>query len=162
MRGQRPLFHYIMVDKNYIIQLIENRLSGSEQFLVDIKLSPGRLAVFIDKPSGITIEECTALSRFIISDLEPTGFLETHEIEVSSPGMDQPLKNYKQYLRRIGRELKVTTADGKQHKGKLLSANENGFQLLEVIQTKENKKKIKQEINLQLDYNNIKEVRLDF
>ncbi|HKR05636.1 MAG TPA: ribosome assembly cofactor RimP [Bacteroidia bacterium] len=151
-----------MVDKNYIIQLIENKLSGTEQFLVDVKLSPGRLAVFIDKPAGITIGECSALSRSLINDLEPTGFLDAHEIEVSSPGMDQPLKNYKQYLRRIGREVKVTTAEGKQHKGKLLSANENGFELLEIIQVKQDRKKIKQEINHKLNYNQVKETTLDF
>ena len=151
-----------MVDKNHIIQLIEKKLSGTEQFLVDVKLSPGRLAAFIDKPSGITIEECSALSRFLINDLEPTGFLDSHEIEVSSPGIDQPLKNYKQYLRRIGKEIKVTTAEGKQHKGKLLSANENGFELLEIIQTKENKKKVQHQISHQLNYNQIKETKLEF
>ncbi len=151
-----------MIDKNYIIQIIENKLTGTEQFLVDIKLSPGRLAVFIDKPSGITIRECSDLSRFLINELEATGFLTTHEVEVSSPGMDQPFKNYKQYLRRIGRDLKVTTADGKQHTGKLLSANENEFELLEIIQTKQDKKKIKQEVNHKLSYNQIKETRLEF
>ncbi len=151
-----------MIDKNYIVQIIESKLTGTEQFLVDVKLSPGRLAVFIDKHSGITIGECSALSRFLTIDLEPAGFLETHEIEVSSPGMDQPLKNYKQYLRRIGREIKVITAEGKQYKGKLLSANENEFELLEIIQTKENKKKIKRENNIKLNYNQIKETKLEF
>jgi len=151
-----------MIDKNYIIQIIENKLAGTEQFLVEVKLSPGKLAVFVDKPSGITIQECSDLSRFIINDLEPTGFLSTHEIEVSSPGMDQPFKNYKQYLRRIGRDLKVTTADGKQHIGKLLSANEHEFELLEIIQTKQDKKKIKQEISHKLSYNQIKETKLEF
>jgi ribosome maturation factor RimP len=157
-----------MVDKNYLIQLIENRLSGTEQFLVDVKLSSGKLAVFIDKPSGVTIEECSALNRFLIDNLEPAGFLTSHEIEVSSPGMDQPLKIYKQYLRRIGRNVKVTTADGRLHKGKLLSANDNGFELLEVIETKENKKKAKSHgeqsrtNNLKLNYNEIKETKLEY
>ncbi|MEP7170575.1 MAG: ribosome assembly cofactor RimP [Bacteroidota bacterium] len=150
-----------MVDKNYITQLIENKISGTDQFLVDVKLSSGRLAIFIDKPAGITIGECSDLSRFLFNELEPTGFLESHEIEVSSPGMDQPFKNYKQYLRRIGREIKVTTAEGKQHKGKLLSANENSFQLLEIVHIKENKKKVKQEINHELNYNQIKETKLE-
>ena len=130
-----------MFDKNYFIQVIESKLSGTEQFLVDVKLSPGRLAVFIDKPAGITIEECTALNRFLINELEPSGFMDSHEIEVSSPGMDQPLKIYKQYQRRIGRNVKVIMPDGKLHKGKLLSANDNEFELLETIETKENKKK---------------------
>ena len=151
-----------MFDKNYFIQVIESKLSGTEQFLVDVKLSPGRLAVFIDKPSGITIEECTALNRFLINELEPSGFMDSHEIEVSSPGMDQPLKIYKQYQRRIGRNVKVIMPDGKLHKGKLLSANDNEFELLETIETKENKKKIKRESNIKLNYNQIKETKLEF
>jgi len=151
-----------MFDKNYFIQVIESKLSGTEQFLVDVKLSPGRLAVFIDKPAGITIEECTALNRFLINELEPSGFMDSHEIEVSSPGMDQPLKIYKQYQRRIGRNVKVIMPDGKLHKGKLLSANDNEFELLETIETKENKKKIKRESNIKLNYNQIKEVKLEF
>ena len=151
-----------MFDKNYISQVIENKLSGTEQFLVDVKLSPGRLAVFIDKPSGITIEECSALNRFLINELEPSGFMDSHEIEVSSPGMDQPLKIYKQYQRRIGRNVKVIMPDGKLHKGKLLSANDNEFELLETIETKENKKKIKRENNIKLNYNQIKETKLEF
>ena len=151
-----------MVDKNYITELIEIKLSGTELFLVEVKLSPGRLAVFMDKPAGITIEECSRMNRFLLEELEPSGFSETHEIEVSSPGMDQPLKVYPQYLRRIGKNVKVTTADGKLHKGKLLKADNSGFELLEIIETKENKKKVKRENNLALNYNDIKETKLEF
>ncbi|MEO5570730.1 MAG: hypothetical protein ABIT08_14315 [Bacteroidia bacterium] len=151
-----------MVDKNYIVQIIESKLAGTEQFLVDVNLSTGKLAIFIDKPSGVTIEECSALNKFLINELEPSGFMDSHEIEVSSPGMDQPLKIYKQYLRRIGRNIKVTTSDGKLHKGKLLSANDNGFEILETIETKENKKKIKLENNIKLNYSQIKETKLEF
>lgn len=151
-----------MVDIGLITQLIEKKLAGTDRFLVDVKLSYGKLSVFIDKPSGITIDECTELSRYLVNELEPAGFFDTHEFEVSSPGMDQPLKVYKQYLRRIGRELKVTTADGKLHKGKLLSADNDGFELLETIETKENKKKIKIENNLKLNYTQIKETKVEF
>ena len=71
-------------------------------------------------------------------------------------------KIYKQYLRRIGKNLTVTTSDGKLHKGKLLSANDNGFEILETIEKKENKKKIKLENNLRLNYNEVKETKLEF
>lgn len=151
-----------MVDLNSITQLIETRLAGSDKFLVDVKLSPGKLSVFIDKPAGIKVEECSEMNRYLFTSLEPDGFTDTHEIEVSSPGMDQPMKVYQQYLRRLGRELKIITNEGKQHKGKLLAADNTGFELLEVIETKENKKKIKRESNLKLSYSDIKETKLVF
>lgn len=151
-----------MVDVGYIKHLIEAELSGTDQFLVDIKLSPGKLAVFIDKPSGVTIDECSKLCRYLINELEPGGFLERHEVEVSSPGMDQPLKVYNQYLKRVGGNIKVVMADGKLHKGKLVAADNNGFELFEIMEAKENKKKIKSEKSVKLNYNEIKETKIEF
>ena len=163
MRGDIvPSLRLTMIDIRQITELIENNLKDTEQFLVDVKLSPAKLIVCIDKPSGIKLDECSALNKYLAKELETTGFLETHEIEVSSPGMDQPFKVYQQYLRRIGRELKVITVEGKLHKGKLLSADNNGFEILETIETKENKKKIKHENNIKLNYNQIKETKLEF
>jgi ribosome maturation factor RimP len=149
-----------MIDKAKIQELVQEHIAGTDQFLVDIKLSVNRLGVSIDKPTGITLEECTSLSRFIIDQLEPTGFLETHEVEVGSPGMDSPLMVPQQYLRRLGRELKVVTADGREIKGVLESADENGIQLKETTSRKENKKKIISEVTHQLTYGEIREAKL--
>lgn len=117
--------------KEEIISIIEDRLTGTEQFLVDVQLSPSRLSVFIDKPSGITIDECVSMSRFLSEKLTGENFLETHEIEVSSPGMDQPLKVFKQYLRRIGKSVRVMTTDGLMHEGILKNADAEGIELTE-------------------------------
>ena len=124
-----PSLLKIMIDKNKIQEFVHEHIAGTDQFLVDIKLSVNRLGVSIDKPAGITLEECTSLSRFLIEQLEPTGFLETHELEVGSPGMDSPLMVPQQYLRRLGREFKVITAENREIKGVLESADENGIQL---------------------------------
>ncbi len=133
-----------MSDLNKITGLIEKKLEGTDQFLVEVKLSPGKLSVFIDKPEGVILEDCIALNRFLFQELESTGFNESHEIEVSSPGMDKPLKVSKQYLKRIGRNIKVITADGTLHKGKITCPRMiMGFELLETIEKKENNKKNK-------------------
>ncbi len=148
------------MDKQQIKSLIEQHIAGTETFLVEVKLSPNRLTVAIDKPQGITLDECTGLTRFLLNELEPTGFLEKHEVEVGSPGMDSPLMVPQQYLRRIGREMKVINAEGKELKGTLLSADESGIELKEIVSRKENKKKIISEVLHTLPYSNIREAKL--
>jgi ribosome maturation factor RimP len=149
-----------MIDKAQIKQLIDEHIAGTDQFLVDIKLSINKLNVSIDKPQGILLDECTALSRKLIDFLEPTGFLETHEVEVGSPGMDSPLMVPQQYLRRIGRELKLINSEGIEIKGILESANQNGIQLKETVSRKENKKKIITEVVHEISFENIREAKL--
>ena len=149
-----------MITKEKIESIVNEWIATTECFLVDVKIAPSRVAVFIDKPTGITLEECSSLNKFITNALEPENVWETHELEVSSPGMDQPLKVYQQYLRRIGRDIKVITLDGREMKGKLKSANENGFDLIETISRKENKKKVVSEEVRQLEYSKIKETKL--
>lgn len=142
--------------------MVEAWLQGSEAFLVDIKLSPNRLAVFIDKPQGITIEECTALSRHLIEQLEPGGFLEHHEVEVSSPGMDSPLVVPQQYLRRIGNELRVLGRDGSEWKGILTAVDDSGIQLHETRTRRIDKKKVNEELMHRITFDQIKEAKLKF
>ena len=149
-----------MNDKETIVKLIETRLAGTDMFLVEVKASSGKITVLIDKPAGITISECISLNRFLVEELENTGLLEKHELEVSSPGMDQPLKVFNQYLRRIGREVSVLTTDGLQHQGKLLSANPEGIEIVKNTVSKINKKKEITEQHIQLPFETIKETKL--
>ena len=149
-----------MADKEQIKSLVQGHISNSDQFLVDIKLSPGRLAVFIDKPAGITLEECTALSRYLVNSLDPMGFTQSHEIEVSSPGMDTPLVVPQQYLRRIGREMRVFDNEGKEIKGILKTADEKGFELSETKITKEKKTKTVTEHVHKFMYEQVRETKL--
>jgi ribosome maturation factor RimP len=151
-----------MIDEKYIVQLAEEKINGSGSFLVEVKLSPNRIAVLVDKPEGIKIEECAELSRYLSDKLEESGLLDSRELEVGSPGMDQPLKVYKQYLRRIGKRVRVITTDGKIHNGVLQSANENEIILLESFTLKEEKNKIKKEEERKYLFSEIKETRIEF
>ena len=143
-----------------IESIIADWLVGTDRFLVEVKVSPTKVTVFIDKPNGITLAECAELSKLITAQLEPDGVWETHELEVSSPGMDQPLRVYQQYLRRIGRQARVITKDGREHKGVIQSADPSGFELVETISKKENKTKTVTEVNSRFRYENIKETKL--
>ncbi len=149
-----------MVTKERIENIVNEWIKSTECFLVDVKTAPGRIAVSIDKPAGVTIEECSSLNRFITETLDPEMVWETNELEVGSPGMDQPFKVYQQYLRRIGREIRVITLDGQVLKGRLEAADENGFDLLESISRKVDKKKVVTETKHKLQYLKIKETKL--
>lgn len=147
-----------MTGKEQIKKLVEEHIQNTDQFLVDVKLSPGRLAVFIDKPSGITLDECSSLSRFLMNQLDGEGFTESHEIEVSSPGMDSPLIVPQQYQRRIGLELRVFDKEGKEHSGVLQSADEKEFELSEKL--KDKKTKTETERVHKFAYDDVRETKL--
>jgi len=139
---------------------VKGFLSGTDCFLVDVKLSPSKLAVFIDKPQGVTLDECSALTRQLLHHFEPTGFLEKHEVEVGSPGMDAPLMVPQQYKRRIGRELKVIGKDGMETKGVLDEVHDDGITVRAMITRKEAKKKIVTEEMHRIPFHDIKEAKL--
>lgn len=67
------------------------------------------LTVFIDKPNGVTIEDCEAVHSAIdepLDELDPTGG-KPYTLNVSSPGIDRPIVSDKDYARNIGEELEV-------------------------------------------------------
>lgn len=128
-----PFFLKQLNRVNEIEKLVSQAIEGTELFLVEIKTTPNRISIFVDKMSGVTIDECVKIHKFLVSELREDPVFETHNFEVSSPGMDQPLKVLQQYKRRIGRELNVITTDGKEHKGVLINATENGIALKEKI-----------------------------
>ena len=51
--------------KEEVRQAIEQKIAATDIFLVDIKASPSKIIVLIDKPAGITISECIALTRHL-------------------------------------------------------------------------------------------------
>src|SRR5690625_6116677 len=68
--------------------------------------------------SGMTLAKCQAFSRHIESYLDETLVLgEKYELDVSSPGLDRPLKLVRQYHNNIGRDLKVWLEDGTTVRG---------------------------------------------
>ncbi|MCX6292018.1 MAG: ribosome assembly cofactor RimP [Bacteroidetes bacterium] len=142
--------------------MVEEKIAGTEIFLVDIKLSPSKIMVYIDRPEGIKIEDCVAVSKHVQDQLEESNILEHHELEVSSPGMDEPLKVLPQYRKRIGKEVNVVTFDGLKHSGILESADENGIVLKEIIARKEKGKKEKSIVFNPFSFTQIKETKIAF
>ncbi len=117
-----------MVTKEQIRRVAESHIKGTGIFLVDVRLSStGRITVLIDRPEGVTIDDCASLSKAISSAVgEEIG---DFDLNVSSPGLDMPFLVYEQYLKNEGRMVEVVTAAGELFKGTLMNVTQEGFEL---------------------------------
>ena len=152
----------INVTEGEIKQLVSSKLEGSDCFIVDIKINPGKIVVLLDKPTGIKIEECADVNRDLRDKLEGRGILEKYGIEVSSPGMEEPLRVLAQYYRRIGKQMGIVTKDGMRKEGILKSADENEIVIEETIREKNNGKKTSHTELRTIPMSEIKEAKVIF
>jgi len=171
-RGQKsPLFVPKMIDKKKIIALAEERIAERDPklYVVEISISTANnILVEIDREEGfVSIEDCVSISRNIEHNLDRES--EDFSLEVSSAGIDQPLRVAKQYKKNIGRPVKVKLAEKGSVEGVIIAADESGF----VIEQKEKKRiegkspsggktKKKETVisELPFKYNEIKETKL--
>jgi len=92
------------------------------------------LRAYIDKPGGITIEDCVAVSREMNEILDREDYIaDAYTFEVSSPGLGRPFKKDKDFERNLNMDVEVKTyapIDGaKEFVGRLLSYNEDSVTL---------------------------------
>jgi ribosome maturation factor RimP len=114
-----------MIDKERIGTLVSGILSD-DLFLVDITVSKSNaICIFIDSFKNLMIDDCIAVSRYVEGNLDRE--TEDFELQVSSPGVGQPFKVRQQFLKNVGRQIELSTDDGKVLKGKLSSASESGI-----------------------------------
>jgi ribosome maturation factor RimP len=95
-----------------IRQLSEEVVHAHGSFLVDLSLrGEGHskvLEVFVDTDAGITADGCADISRDLSSQLDHESLIQgRYHLVVSSPGLDRPLKLFRQYRKNVGRNLKV-------------------------------------------------------
>lgn len=127
-----------------IQELLEEKLAGTDSFIVDIKVLPkNKIQVFIDSDSGLTIDKCEEVSRYLEFYLDNEGLVpENYNLEVSSPGIGQPLKLLRQYKKNVGRHIEVTLENGDKKLGKLLTADDSQIIMEEEVESGSNKKKV--------------------
>ena len=118
-------------------------------FLVEISVKPtNNIKVFVDADQGAAIDQLSrinrALYKWIEENLFPNG---DFSIEVSSPGLDEPLKLDRQYLKNIGRAVEIVLKNGLKKEGKLINVSENEVVIEEEI-GKGKKKEVVQHIIL--------------
>ena len=114
------------------IKIIEKRITDllldePGYFIVEVSIKPtNNIKVFVDADQGATIDQLSkinrALYKWVEENLFPNG---DFSIEVSSPGLDEPLKLDRQYLKNIGRMVEIVLKNGLKKEGKLISVSEN-------------------------------------
>ena len=120
-----------------LIQTVEGYLAEllatePADFLVSIRVKPtNNIKVFIDSDGGLPIEKCTKYNRALYNTIEESGMFPdgNFSLEVSSPGIDEPLKSDRQYQKNIGRTVAVTTSDDVVQEGKMIAVTETEISL---------------------------------
>lgn len=139
-----------------IEKLVDDMLAAEpEYFRVLVKIKPtNNVKVFIDGDKGISIEKCVQFNRKLYKKIEDTGLYPPGEfsLEVSSPGVDEPLHFHRQYSKNIGRNVEVVFNDGSKKEGTLVQVAEADIIIEQV--TGKGKKAVTQQIVI--PFNNIK------
>ena len=153
-----------MIAKEIVRSLAEDRIEalGKPLYIVDITISSSN-HIFVEvehEKESVSIEDCVSISRNIEHNLDREE--EDFQLEVSSAGLDKPLRDYRQYVKNIGRSLKVKIPEQGKIEGKLIEADENQITL--ETQRKERvegkKKKINIVENIVLPYEKIGEAKV--
>lgn len=110
-----------------ITEMVEQIISDDPTyFLVGLQIRPTHnIKVYLDADGGVSIDRCVSYNRLLYKQIEASGIFPPGEfsLEVSSPGLDEPLKMHRQYLKNMGRSVEVTLVDGSQVSGVLKEAN---------------------------------------
>jgi ribosome maturation factor RimP len=150
-----------MINEEFIRKLVLDETDNSDLFLVDIKVSSSnKINIYVDSMSGVKISDCARLSRTIEGIL--SGHTDNYELEVSSPGLDKPLKLHLQYKKNLGRNLDVVTKDGRKTTGRLVKVSEDQIEIESENKEKSKDKKLKQPVlkKYVIDFNKIKSARV--
>lgn len=148
-----------MVSADAIRQFVEDNPALSKFFIVDVKVSKdNNIVIKADTDQGITIDECGELSAAIEASLDRDA--EDFDLEVSSPGLSEPLKLPRQYLKNIGREVVVETVDGEKLRGTIAGADDVSFTLEETHTERKGGKKVKVQVRTPYNFCDIKSTKL--
>ncbi|HWS00016.1 MAG TPA: ribosome assembly cofactor RimP [Prolixibacteraceae bacterium] len=146
-----------MISKGVIQRLAEEKLSDT-MFIVDISVGLGNaISVIIDSDEGLSIDKCIEMSRHIEHQFDRE--VEDFSLEVSSPGLTQPFKVLRQYLKNLGKEIEIVTAKGDKITGILKSADERSFTAETASNIKVDGKKTVEIKTVEFSYQDIKSVK---
>ena len=146
------------------IQAIEQKVMAlidpdPENFLVEVKIRPGNnIKIFVDSDRGMSIDKLAQYNRRLYRQIEESGLFPNNDfsLEISSPGLDEPLKLRRQYLKNIGRYVEILLKNGIKTEGKLMNATDEEV----VIEEEKGNKRKKEIIQHSLSYDDIKTTKI--
>ena len=164
-RGRKsPLFFLIMIAKKEIIRLAQERINELDNgnYLVDVNISSkNAINVKMDNlHGGVSVKDCVSVSRNIEHNLDRDQ--EDFELQVSSPGIDQPFMVHQQYLKNVGRNVTVTTLSEEIISGELIKADQKEISIKEIKTEKNKLTKKKQQVETihQISMSEVRETKL--
>ena len=120
-----------MIKKDLITKLIDERIAelNNGLYVVELTISPSNvIRVELDKVSGgVTVTDCMSVSRNVEHNLDREE--QDFELHVSSAGLDKSLRHIKQYIKNIGRKLRVESMEVSTLEGTLTAADNQAFTL---------------------------------
>ena len=144
-----------------ILEQKANALIAEEKdvFLVEIRIKPtNNVKIFLDSDLGMSIDRLIQINRALYKQLEEEAIFPGGDfsLEVSSPGLDEPLKKYRQYVKNVGRFVEVLLIDGSKKEGKLISTSEEEI----VIEEEKGKGKKKELVQHAIPFSEIKATKV--
>jgi ribosome maturation factor RimP len=164
-------FFFSLMDSETLLGTVESMLQSilaaePEYFLVEARIKPtNNIKIFLDGDHGITIEKCVRFNRALYKKIEELNLfpLGDFSLELSSPGLDEPLKMNRQYKKNIGRPVEILLQDGSKKEGRLLEVMEDGI----IVEESVGKKPVRgalakklETINHTFLFNNIKSTKI--
>lgn len=101
-----------------IVPRVEHEVPGVDVLAVEL-LSPSRFCVFVDHPDGVDHALCERVTDSL------RDYLREYSVEVSSPGLDRPLRTREHFAGAVGSRVKVRMLGSKKLKGEVVSAGED-------------------------------------
>lgn len=120
--------------------LLAPLLEGTDMFVTNLQIEPGNnIKLFLDADEGLNVQKSVSINRQLVAQIDELGWYPNgdYSLEVSSPGVDEPLRSIRQYKKNIGRTLAVTNIEDLEQIGVLKAVKEEGISL----EVKINKKK---------------------
>jgi ribosome maturation factor RimP len=151
-----------MIDRTLVTQLVEDNISGTDIFIVDIAVGPDNIvSIILDSDTAVSIDNCAEINKVVYSNLESKGD-DNFELTVYSAGLSEPLKLKRQYVKHIGEEVEVLRKSGDKRKGILLSVEDSYIEIEYEVKEKEPGAKKKKTVQLKekIELDSIKSTKL--
>lgn len=137
-----------MLPLEVIKEITKEIISGTDSFIIDVAISGAKnnpkITLLLETERGITIDECAFINKKISHFIDTQYPNEIYTLEVSSPGIDYPIKFLVQYKRNRGKKVEIILQDETKYRGKLLSVDETSIHIL----TEKEKNKKETEIKI--------------